>query len=208
MQNDLHPYVAENIATIASQSRLLPFYDGDEEESYQEESGNAHDLASQAIVVGCGDYRLLPFVRKYLKRMKKIEWTDVASTAGGSRTLSHYLVGEDELEEFEIKRRALLYDLNKYKHHRAGICVIACHSRCGYWPKFENEEEEFEAHRISLVRARAFLQERLPEIKEFILLYIELEKQAPYMPVRVYEIQPDGICAVVDTRTEPLLAVC
>lgn len=177
--------------------------------------------SSQAIIVGCGDYRLLPFVRKYLKRLKHITRTDVASTAGGSRTLSLYGLRRGEKRIFRIKRKALLIDLDKYKHHGAKTVVIACHSHCGFWPEFESEAEEFEAHCISLIQAGVVIKQELPEIEEVILLYIQLEDEEPYMPVKVYEVQFDGTCveaeadtvpilsiaAEIDTRTNPMLAM-
>ncbi|MFZ2969546.1 MAG: hypothetical protein WA063_00195, partial [Minisyncoccia bacterium] len=55
---------------------------------------------SEVVVVTCGDYRVAPFVRKYLKRMQELWEMDMLTSAGGSRVISFYGIKEaDEVYE-------------------------------------------------------------------------------------------------------------
>lgn len=122
----------------------------------------------------CGDYRVAPFVRKYLKRMQELWEMDILTTAGGSRVISFYDVNEtDELfDRMKTKEEALWIDFTTYLAHNARVCVLADHNACGMWPKFDTEEEEDEAHIKSLMRSREIILEKYPSLKRVILLYV------------------------------------
>ena len=164
------------------------------------------DYYSHAVNIGCGDYRPEGLVKKYLKRKHQIYHADNASTASGSRTISLYGVEGDELELFKIKQAALFIDIEKYRHHHATKCVISCHSLCGFWPEFENSEEEFEAHYQSLLQAGKIIKDRYPQFEEIILLYVVLDEKKPHRPVEVIEINFDGSYKKTDLKTDPLMA--
>lgn len=163
------------------------------------------DFISELILVACGDFRLLAFVRKYLKRMHGLKEMDIASTAGGSRTLSFYGAEAEELEIFKIKQTALFIDFEKYLHHGAKKCVIACHNLCAFWPKFANPEEEFKAHFKSLIQAGKIIKEKYPEIEEVILLYVILDEKTR-RPKEVIEIELSGEFEKIVVKDEPRLA--
>jgi hypothetical protein len=164
------------------------------------------DYKSHAVKIGCGDYRPDGLVDKYLKRKHQILHADNASTASGSRTISLFGVKEEELKLFEIKQAALFIDIDKYIHHGATTCVIACHSLCAFWPTFSNAEEEFKAHYLSLLMAGGIIKEKYPQFKEIILLYIVLDKKKPHRPVEVIEIDLEGDYKVTDLKLDREMA--
>lgn len=164
------------------------------------------DYVSDAIYIGCGDYRPSGVVMKYLKRKHKLRHMDDASTAGGSRTISLYGVKKKELKNFKIKQAALFLDVDAYIHHHATRCVISCHGLCAYWPEFDSLEEEFEAHCQSLLLAGKIMKEKYPQFEEIILLFVVLDENKPHRPIEIREISLDGSYKTTDLRTDPEMA--
>ena len=129
------------------------------------------EFESEAVVIGCGDFRAILVGRKFLKRVRKIKEMDLATTASGSRTLSFWHVEGDDLVSFMAKKAGLIADLNKYIHHGATKCVIICHSQCGYWPEFWKvvegdfvSKEEFEACCAGLIRRGKRIRAEYPKL--------------------------------------------
>ncbi len=136
-----------------------------------ESDSETGEFESEAVVIGCGDFRAILVGRKFLKRVHKIKEMDLATTASGSRTLSFWYVEGDDLVSFMAKKAGLIADLNKYIHHGATKCVIICHSQCGYWPEFwrvvEEDfatQEEFEACCASLVKRGKRIRAEYPKL--------------------------------------------
>lgn len=141
----------------------------------------------------CGDYRVAAFIRKYLKRMYKCWEMDILTSAGGSRVISFYDIKEtDELfDKMKIKEQALWIDFATYLTHNAQICVLADHNACGMWPPFASEEEEDEAHMMSLLRSRAIILEKYPSLKKVLLIYLIIHPLT-HRPIKVKLIDDKG----------------
>lgn len=148
---------------------------------------------SEVVLITCGDYRVAFFVRKYLKRIHKLWEMDISAPAGGSRAITLYGLDESSLEYecFKIKQQALWIDVKTYLTHDADICVLADHSSCAMWPKFESEEEEDKAHIQNLIESRKIILEKFPTVKKVILFYIVIHP-LKHTPIKMKEIDEDG----------------
>jgi len=148
---------------------------------------------SEVLVLTCGDYRVAPFVRKYLKRMQELWEMDILTTAGGSRVISFYEVNEtDELyDRMKIKEQALWIDFTIYLTHNARVCVLADHNACGMWPKFATEEEEDKAHIASLMKSREIILKKYPSLKRVVLLYVIIHP-ITHIPIKMKIIDAIG----------------
>lgn len=155
-------------------------------------NNNKSEHFSEAIIVGCGDYRNISFGKKFLKRMYDIRETDVHTTAGGARTIAISIFDLKVLELFSLKRTivfikhyiecffkriSLRIDVIAYLGHGAKTLVFINHSSCAKCPKFKNKKEEQKYHFKWLLKARKKIMKMFPQIKKVILLYFIIDEQ-------------------------------
>lgn len=166
----------------------------------------SHKRISEGIFISCGDFKAAPFVMRYLELKYGIRDMDIATSASGSRTLSFWGVENGEIKQFRIKQEALFLDIDKYAGHRATRGIIVDHILCAYWPEFENEQDDIEAHCASLPQARRKLRERYPQLKEILLICVILDRKTE-KPTSLIEIDEFGQWRKIDPLDKPKLAI-
>ena len=169
---------------------------------------------SEVVLITCGDYRVAAFVRKYIKRIHEKWEMDIATTAGGARTIA-ISIGDISIRNlflstweyllFSIKRWALWIDLEAYLGHNADTIVIANHKYCAKCPIFGSDEAEDGFHIRILLAARDIIKKKYPKIKEVILLYVIINKET-HEASKVIEIKPSGEIKTIVIKEEERLA--
>lgn len=139
---------------------------------------------------------------------------DIATTAGGGRTITmsisdisliNFFFSTREYLLFLIKRWALWIDLEAYLTHGAKIAVIANHKYCGKCPQFESSEAEDKYHIEILVKAGKKLLKKYSQIKEVILLYVIIDKET-HEALKVVEAELNGETKTIIIKEEEKLA--